>query len=125
MSNPSDRRYSETHEWFLAEDDIVTVGITQHAADELTDITYVELPTLGAQVESGGSIGEVESVKATSELFTAIAGEIVEINTDLEDRPELINDDPFETGWIVKIKAASLSGLKQLMDAGDYQNSIA
>jgi len=125
MSNPSDRRYSETHEWFLAEDDIVTVGITQHAADELTDITYVELPALGTQVESGSSIGEVESVKATSELFTSIGGEIVEINTDLEDRPELINDDPFEAGWIIKIKATSLSGLNQLMDADAYENAIA
>jgi len=125
MSNPSDRRYSETHEWFLAEDDIVTVGITQHAADELTDITYVELPAVGTLVDSGGSIGEVESVKATSELFTAVGGEIVEVNTDLEDRPELINDDPFETGWIVKIKATSLAGLEELMDAGAYESAIS
>ncbi|MFQ5461302.1 MAG: glycine cleavage system protein GcvH [Phycisphaerae bacterium] len=125
MSNPSDRRYSATHEWFLAEDDIVTVGITQHAADELTDITYVELPAIGTLVDSGGSIGEVESVKATSELFTAVGGEIVEVNTDLEDRPELINDDPFETGWIVKIKATSLAGLEELMDAGAYESAIS
>ena len=98
MSVPSDRRYSETHEWFMPEGDVVIVGISQYAADELTDITYVELPEVGSRVESGSAIGEVESVKATSELMSAVSGEVVEVNGELGDRPELINEDGIRRG---------------------------
>ena len=100
MSFPSDRKYSETHEWFLVEGDIVTMGITQHAADELTDITFVDVPEVGAAVNANETIGEVESVKATSEIFSAVAGEVAEVNAALVDHPELINDDAHEEGWI-------------------------
>ncbi|MGB2985756.1 MAG: glycine cleavage system protein GcvH, partial [Phycisphaerae bacterium] len=107
MKAPIDRKYSETHEWFLVEGDVVTMGITQYAAEELTDITYVELPEVGTSVVAGDPLGEVESVKATSEILTAVGGTVVEVNTALADHPELINDDAFEEGWIAKIKANS------------------
>jgi glycine cleavage system H protein len=121
MKTPTDRKYSETHEWFLAEGNIVTIGITQYAADELTDITYVDLPEVGRVVAAGDSVGEVESVKATSEIFSAVPGKIVEVNTALSEHPELINDDAFEEGWILKIKVDSPTALNSLMDAAEYK----
>jgi glycine cleavage system H protein len=124
MGIPNDRRYSESHEWFLVEGGLVTIGITQYAADELTDITYVDLPEVGSTVAAGDAIGEIESVKATSELFTAVAGEIVEVNDALADHPELINEQAFDDGWIVKIKAESVAPLNDLMDAKAYAKHI-
>jgi len=121
MKVPTDRKYSETHEWYLIDDDNVTVGITQYAADELTDITYVELPEVGTTVAAGDQLGEVESVKATSEIFTAVGGEVIEVNTALVDHPELINDDAFEEGWIVKIRPNSTEPLTALLDAKEYR----
>ena len=99
---PTDRQYSDTHEWFLIEGDIVTIGITQHAADALTDVTYVELRPVGTKIDIHGSIGDIESVKATSEILVPMAGEIIEINL------ELVNDDAFGDGWLVKLKADSI-----------------
>ncbi len=125
MNAPADRRYAETHEWFLVEGDLVIMGITPFAADALTDITYVELPEIGTTVSAGGSVGEVESVKATSEVFSAVAGKIVEINTELVDHPELINDDALEDGWLVKIKPTSLKPLESLLTAEDYASLAA
>ena len=124
MKVPTDRKYSETHEWFLVDDSIVTMGVTQYAADELTDITYVELPEVGKSVAVGDQIGEVESVKATSEVFTAVGGEVVEVNAALADNPELINDDAFEEGWLVRIKAESTEPLTVLMDAKEYRTFV-
>lgn len=124
MGIPNDRRYSESHEWFLVEGGLVTVGITQYAADELTDITYVDLPEVGRTVSAGDAIGEIESVKATSELFTAVAGEVIEVNDALVDHPELINEQAFDDGWIVKIKAESVAPLNDLMDAKAYAKHI-
>ncbi len=124
MKAPIDRRYAETHEWFLQDDDIVTLGITQFAADELTDITYVELPEVGRKVSVGDAVGEVESVKATSEIFTSVAGVIVEANVALADHPELINDDAFEEGWIAKIKVESPEALRSLMTAKEYSTFL-
>ncbi len=121
MNVPTDRKYSETHEWFLIEEHIVTMGITQYAADELTDITYVELPDAGTSVGVGDPIGEVESVKATSEIFTSVAGEIIEVNAALVDHPELLNEDAFEEGWLVKIRPDSSKPLTALLDARDYK----
>src|ERR1041385_4404229 len=93
-SVPTDRQYSKTHEWFRTEGDLVRVGITQFAADELTDITYVALPLIGKNIPAGGAFGEIESVKATSELFSAVGGEVVEVNVKLAEQPELVNNDP-------------------------------
>ena len=123
MDLPADRKYTATHEWYKADGNIVTVGITQFAADELTDITYVELPEVGAAVKVG-TVGEIESVKATADLNCAISGKVVEVNTALSDRPELLNEDAFGEGWILKIEAADTSLLSGLMDAATYQKKI-
>ena len=125
MNAPDDRRYAETHEWFLVEGDLVIMGITPFAADALTDITYVELPEVGTTVSAGGALGEIESVKATSEVFSAVDGKIVEINTELVDHPELINDDALEEGWLVKIKPKSFVPLESLLTAEDYASLAA
>ncbi len=124
MSVPDDRRYAETHEWFRRDGDLVTVGITQFAADELTDITYVDLPEAGVKVEAGDLCGEIESVKATSELFCALTGEIVEINSTLSDQPELINQDAHGEGWIYKLQPADPAAIDQLMTAKAYQEFV-
>ncbi len=125
MEVPTDRKYAETHEWFLTEGTVVTVGISQFAADELTDITFVELPEVGTEVSQGGSLGEVESVKATSELYSGVTGEVIEVNEALTDHPELVNDSAFEDGWMVKIKVTSAQELESLMSAEEYKSFVA
>lgn len=125
MPVPDDRKYLETHEWFRVDGDVVTVGISQFAADELTDITYVELPEVGSRVEAGTSFGDVESVKATSELNCAVSGEVVEVNTRLEDEPELLNSDPFGDGWIMKVRCLDLGTLEKLLGGAAYDKLTA
>jgi glycine cleavage system H protein len=125
MSIPSDRKYSKTHEWYLGSGDVVTMGITQFAADELTDITYVELPAPGTRVEAGQPCGELESVKATSDLLCAVSGEVLERNEVLADHPEKINEDAFGAGWMLKIRVPDLSPLGSLLDAAAYAKHIA
>jgi glycine cleavage system H protein len=125
MSLPSDRKYAETHEWFKVDGDVITVGISQFAAEELTDITYVDLPAVGTKIEAGREIGEIESVKATSELISAVSGEVVAVNEALADAPELVNDKPFDEGWMVKISCSDQSPLESLMDADAYEKHIA
>jgi len=124
MKLPTDRRFTETHEWFLADGDVVTMGISQFAADELTDITFVELPEIGRTVAPGDTIGEVESVKATSELYSAVTGKIIAVNEALGDHPELVNDEAFDEGWMVKIQVASSAELEALMSAKEYKAFI-
>ena len=121
LKAPTDRKYSKTHEWYLVNGDVVTMGITQHAADELTDITYIELPDVGATIGAGDSIGEVESVKATSEIFAAVGGAVLAVNEALSDHPELVNDDAFGDGWLVKLQASAPEALTALMDANQYK----
>ena len=105
MTAPTDRKYLPTHEWHrVADDGTVTIGITQIAADELTDITYVDLPEAGAAVTAGAAFGEVESVKATSDLYSAYSGTVKEVNAALADDPSLLNTDPHEAGWMLKIE---------------------
>lgn len=125
MPVPDDRKYLETHEWFRVDGDVVTVGISQFAADELTDITYVELPEVGSRVEAGTSFGDVESVKATSELNSAVSGEVVEVNTRLEDEPELLNSDPFGDGWIMKVRCLDRGTLENLFGGPAYDKLTA
>ena len=120
MSSPADRRYSESHEWFPVEGDQVTIGITTHATDALTDITYVEMKAAGTTLAAGDSAGEVESVKTTSDVYTAVAGEVSEANTAVVDDPSLVNSDPFGEGWLVRIKTADTGPLESLMDAAAY-----
>lgn len=123
MANPTDRKYAETHEWHLVQGDVVTIGITTHAVDQLTDITFVEMKAAGTQVGAGGPVGEVESVKTTSDIYSGVAGTITEVNSALSDHPELINTDPYGKGWLVKIKMSDPSGLTKLMDAAAYEKS--
>jgi glycine cleavage system H protein len=120
MTSPSDRRYSESHEWFQVQGDVVTMGITKFAADELTDITYVELKPSGTAVKAGAPIGEVESVKTTSDVYSAIAGTIIDVNKAVTQDPSILNSDPFSKGWLVKIQTSDASPLKNLMDQATY-----
>ena len=120
-ANPSDRKYSKSHEWFLVSGDVVTIGITKFAADELTDITFVELPKVGAPVAAGQPFSQIESVKATSDVYAFVTGTIVEVNEALADDPGMINGDAFGQGWLVKVKATDLSGLSSCMDAAAYE----
>lgn len=117
---PEDRRYSEEHEWLQVEGDLHVLGITQFAQEELGDVVFVELPETGTTVEAGGEIGSIESVKAVAELFSPVDGEIVEINDEIEDSPELVNEDPHGKGWLVKIRVADAAAVDELMDAAAY-----
>lgn len=125
MASPANCRYSESHEWFRVEGNVVTVGITKFAADELTDITYVEMKPKGTKIGAGGSVGEVESVKTTSDIYSAIAGTIVEVNPDAVKDPSLVNSDSFGRGWLVKIECADASPLNKLMDSATYDKKNA
>ncbi|UCD75432.1 MAG: glycine cleavage system protein GcvH [Phycisphaerales bacterium] len=120
MPSPSNCRFAESHEWFRVEGDVVTIGITQFAANELTDITYVEMKSLGTALEPGETVGEVESVKTTSDVYCAVGGEIIEVNEALDEDPSLLNSDPFGEGWLIKIRATDLSPLEGLMDQPTY-----
>ena len=120
MSSPTDAKFTQTHEWFRASGSTVTLGITKFAVNELTDVTYVQMKPVGTKVSAGQTVGEVESVKATSDIYSAIAGEIVEINTALTDDPSLVNTDPYGKGWLCKLKVADAAPLNTLMDATTY-----
>ena len=111
MSIPDDLLYTKSHEWVRMEDDTATIGITDHAQDELGDIVFVELPDEGDTFDVGDSFGTVESVKAVSDLYTPVGGEVVEVNSALEDAPEQINDDPYGEGWIVKLRTSNEADL--------------
>ncbi len=124
-STPNDRKYTKTHEWCLLKGDVVTIGITQFATDQLADITFVDLPSIGAQVRAGQACGEIESVKATSELYSAVSGEVTEVNQALSDAPELVNNDPYGQGWMVRIRASNPAELDALMDAAAYDQMLA
>ena len=119
---PTNLKYAESDEWFAVEGGVVTMGITDYAQDQLNDIVYIELKAPGDALAAGDSFGEVESVKAASEMYTAVAGEIIEVNSGLEDAPEVVNADPFGAGWMVKIRAADVSALDGLMDAAAYDS---
>lgn len=119
---PGDFRYASTHEWALLEDEgTVKVGISDHAQEALGDVVYVEMPGLGQVVEAGGEAGVVESVKAASDIYAPVSGEIVKINEALEDAPEKVNESPFDEGWFFRIKPTDLSELSQLLDAAAYE----
>lgn len=120
MSVPTDRRYLESHEWFQPQGDLVIIGITQSAADDLTDITFVSLPKVGDTIEAGKPFGEIESVKATSDLYSGIDGQVVEINEQLANEPALVNTDPFAAGWMIKVKPTTPGQVETLLSAADY-----
>jgi len=125
MAVAKDCRYAQTHEWFRVSGNTVTIGITKFAADELTDITYVSLPPVGKRVSAGSGFGEVESVKATSDLYSAVSGKVIEANPALSDKPELVNTDPQGAGWMIRIECEDVSPLDKLMDAAAYEKMLA
>lgn len=125
MSSPTNNRYTDSHEWIRLEDDVLTLGITAYAVNELTDITYVEMQEAGSSFDAGDSIGEVESVKATSDVYSPASGEIIEVNAKLSDDPSLLNTDPYGEGWLVKIRVSDGSGMDGLMDAEAYDSKYA
>jgi glycine cleavage system H protein len=124
LNFPDTVRYAETHEWAGLDGDRVFVGITDYAQDHLGDITFVELPQVGDVFHKGEQFGTVESVKAVSELFVPIGGEILEVNTDLADSPDLVNSDPYSAGWMLQVKPQRVDELESLMTADAYRNFV-
>ena len=119
--NPQDCRYTKDHEWVRFDGDIATVGITDHAQSELGDVVFVELPEPGTQVTQGQSFGVVESVKAASDLYAPVSGEVIETNVALADSPDQVNQQPYEGGWMIKVRAGNVSETDTLMDADAYE----
>ncbi len=124
MDFPEELKYTEEHEWIMVEGDIATVGITDFAQEQLGDIVFVELPEVGDMLEAGKELGVVESVKAVSDVYAPISGEVVEVNEELPDEPETLNNSPYESGWMVKIKVADTGAFAGLMDVVAYQEFI-
>lgn len=120
-SYPSDLRYTKDHEWTRMENGLVRVGITSFAVEQLGDVTLVDLPQVGHQLESHAHFGDIESVKAVSELFAPISGEVVEVNAALADQPEHVNEAPYATGWMLLIRPSDPAQLNALMDAAAYE----
>lgn len=121
LKYPADLKYAESDEWVRLEGDIATLGISDYAQDALNDLVYVEFKPVGTKLAAGDPVGEVESVKAASSIYSPVAGEIVEVNTALESSPETINSDPYGAGWMVKIKVSDPAPLDHLMDADAYE----
>jgi glycine cleavage system H protein len=121
LNVPQDLQYTRSHEWVRTEGDTATVGISDHAQDELGDVVFVELPDEGATFDAGESFGTVESVKAVSDLYAPVGGEVVEVNSSLEDAPEKINDDPYGEGWLVKLRT---SGEADLLSPEEYEKVV-
>ncbi len=124
MNLPEDIKYTEDHEWGKLENDILTIGITDFAQSELGDIIFVEFPELNTKVSVKDSIGTLEAVKTVADIYSPISGEIVELNDQLEDTPELINEDPYNKGWILKIKINDKNDYNSLLTNDEYQNLI-
>ena len=125
MGYPKDRRYTKEHEWMEVKGDLATIGITDHAQHELGDVVFVELPKPGAKIETGKSFGTVESVKAVSEIYAPTSGEVIEVNSELQNKPETINSDPHGAAWLIKVRLTSTAGISDLMDAAAYEAYIA
>jgi glycine cleavage system H protein len=121
---PENYRYTAEHEWVLVEGDTGTVGITDYAQHELGDIVYVDLPKAGTHVEQGKGLGSVESVKAVSDIFAPVSGDVIEVNAELADAPEKLNQDPHGSGWLVKIKLSDPGQVANLMDAAAYEKHV-
>ncbi|MDX2495398.1 MAG: glycine cleavage system protein GcvH [Desulfuromusa sp.] len=124
MNFPEELKYTEDHEWVLIEDDVVTIGISDFAQDQLGDIVFVELPEVGDTLEAGKTFGVVESVKAVSDVYAPVSGEVVAVNEELPDEPEAVNTSPYEDGWMIKIKLGDTTDLDNLMDVSSYQDFV-
>jgi glycine cleavage system H protein len=124
MSSPEDNRYAKSHEYVHVEGNTGTIGITDYAQKELGDVVFVELPQVGTELEAGDELGSIESVKAVSELFVPVSGEVIEVNEALADNPALVNTDPWGDGWMVRIKLADVTEADELMTAEEYDEYI-
>ena len=124
MSAPADRKYLATHEWHLLSGDEVTIGITQFAADELTDITFVSLPKVGAKVSANKAFGEIESVKATADLMSGVSGSVTAVNGTLSNNPGLVNQDPYAGAWMIKVKLDNAGEMDKLLSAEEYMKKV-
>jgi len=125
MGYPANYRYTKEHEWVNAKDGVATIGITDYAQSELGDVVFVELPEAGKKLETGKSFGTVESVRAVSEIYAPVSGDVLEANPELHDKPETINSDPHGAAGMVKIKLSNPAGLEKLMDSGAYETYVA
>lgn len=125
MEFPEDLKYSKEHEWVLVEGNVATVGITDYAQDQLGDIVFVELPAIGDKVSKEDAFGVVESVKAVSDIYAPVSGKVLEVNDDLPDNPEMVNEDPYGDGWIIKIEMSDPEELQDLMTATEYEEYVA
>ena len=124
--NPPDLKYSKEHEWLRVEsDNVVVIGITEFAAESLGDVVFVELPDVGADLSQSDKMGEIESVKAVSDLFIPVGGKVLERNEQVIDNPQLVNDSPYETGWMLKVELSDSSQLDKLLDAEHYEAFLA
>lgn len=123
--DPAELKYAESHEWVAIDGDIATVGITDFAVKQLTDLVYIDLPETGRTVDAGAPFGEVESVKAVSDLYAPLAGEVIEVNTALADDLGVLSEDPYEQGWMIRLKVSDQSGLSRLMDRAAYEAHCA
>ncbi|HAV5025625.1 glycine cleavage system protein GcvH [Acinetobacter baumannii] len=124
MNHPSELKYARTHEWVKIEGDFVITGITDHAQDELGDLVYVETPEVGSKVTAGEQAGVVESVKTASDIHAPVSGTVVEVNTDLEDDPDFVNEDPYGKGWIYKIKPDNIADVEKLLTNAEYEAGL-
>ncbi|CAP01432.1 glycine cleavage complex protein H, carrier of aminomethyl moiety via covalently bound lipoyl cofactor [Acinetobacter baumannii SDF] len=124
MNHPSELKYARTHEWVKIEGDLVITGITDHAQDELGDLVYVETPEVGSQVTAGEQARVVESVKTASDIHAPVSGTVVEVNTDLEDDPDFVNEDPYGKGWIYKIKPDNIADVEKLLTNAEYEAGL-
>ena len=125
MPSPTDRRYTKEHEWVRVENDLGTVGITDYAQDQLGDLVYLDLSSSGTQVKQLDKLGEIESVKAVSDLYSPVSGELVEVNQEVVDRPELVNQSPYGQGWLVRLRLADPAEVDGLLTAEQYDELIA
>lgn len=125
MSSPTDRVYSESHEWFKSEGNLVTIGITRFAVDALTDVTYAQMKAVGTAVKVGDSLGEIESVKTTSDVYSLVAGTIAEVNAAVAEDPSILNSDPYTKGWLLKVRTSDTAGLSKAMDSATYDKKHA
>ncbi|MFI5366969.1 MAG: glycine cleavage system protein GcvH [Candidatus Binatia bacterium] len=125
MEFPEDYKYSKEHEWVLVEGHVATIGITDFAQDQLGDIVFVELPAVGDKVSKEDAFGVVESVKAVSDIYAPVSGKVLEVNDDLPENPEMLNEDPYGDGWIIKIEMSDPDELNDLMTAAEYEEYVA
>ena len=125
MASPSDRRYAETHEWCKVDEEEALVGVTQFAVDQLTDITFVELPEPGSKITAGAPCGQIESVKSASDFIAPVSGEVIEVNTDICDDPGALNGDPFASAWLMKVRMSDPTEFDALLEVDAYEALLA